>query len=289
MKKFQEIYEIDCALKQHYINFYQLNIRYCLLAIPEKYYSRKKEEYEIKINKCLLEEQIAWQNARNRGIDIAQEMKSLEKILNLNIANPIFNPDINPFYRIYYNLYYQSFIQKGEKRTSGTLLLASDRYDFYEQLFFYAFIRRMIEICDKNPYFRFQIELAMQLYRNIFYIFSCFDTLESILLEKNFEKQKLKRIRFSWQEYKKYKNLEAVENLEDFLKDLHTLSIEDLNLFLNDFSTLIYLNTNLSLIRDASKIEEAIDKYFIDEEKKKLLMEAIKQFFPETMRFRLIK
>ncbi len=289
MKGLKKIYEIDCTLKQLYIDFYQLNTQYCLQVIPEKYYVRQKEKYEMQINKYLLEEQIAWQNALNQGINVTQEMIELEKKLNLNIANLIFNSKINPFYRIYYSLYYQSFIQKIVKRTPGTLSLASDRYDFYEQLFFYNFIRKMIKICDRNPYFQSQINSAMQLYRNIFYIFSCFDTFESIPLEENFEREKLKRIRFSWQEYKRYRDLEAKENLEDLLKDLYTLSIEDIKLFLNDFSTLIYLNTSLSLMKDASKIEEIINKWFIDDERKVLLLETIKQFFPETIRFRLVK
>ena len=81
----------------------------------------------------------------------------------------------------------------------------------------------------------------------------------------------------------------AKEDLEDFLKDLNTLSIEDLEIYLTDFSTLIYLNTSLSLLMDAAVIEEVIDRRFPDEEKKKLLNQTIKKIFPETMRFRLVK
>lgn len=81
----------------------------------------------------------------------------------------------------------------------------------------------------------------------------------------------------------------AKEDLEDFLKDLNTLSIEDLEIYLTDFSTLIYLNTSLSLLMDAAVIEEVIDKCFPDEEKKNFLNQTIKKFFSETMRFRLVK
>ena len=289
MKKFQEIYVIDYTLANLYKNFYQLNTQYCLMSIPKKYYEKQREKYEIQINKYLLEEQMAWQKVFRKGLNIEHGMRILEKNLNLNIATFLFDEELDPFYRIYYNLYYQTFLQKINKFSINPISSAKERYDFYDQLFFYKFIQKIIKVCDKNSYFNSQVDLAMQLYRNIFYKISFCDTNESMIREENFEKRIIKKAHFSWYEYKRYKNMVAKEDLEDFLKDLNTLSIEDLEIYLNDFSTLIYLNTIFSLLMDAAVIEEVIDKCFPVEEKKNLLNQTIKKIFPETMRFRLVK
>lgn len=289
MKKFQEIYVIDYTLANLYKNFYQLNTQYCLMSIPKKYYEKQKEKYEIQINKYLLKEQMAWQEILRKGLHIEHGMCILEKNLNLNIAILLFGEELDSFYRIYYNLYYRTFLQKINKFSINPISSAKERYDFYDQLFFYKFIQKIIKVCDKNSYFNSQVDLAMQLYRNIFYKISFCDTNESMIREENFEKRIIKKAHLSWYEYKRYKNMVAKEDLEDFLKDLNTLSIEDLEIYLTDFSTLIYLNTSLSLLMDAAVIEEVIDRRFPDEEKKNLLNQTIKKFFPETMRFRLVK
>ena len=289
MKKFQDIYVIDYALADLYKIYYQFNTQYCLRTIPKKFYIKQKEKYEFQINSCLLDERMVWQKIFRQHLNIEHEMNLLEKKLNLNVGVIFFEEELNPFYRIYYYLYYCDFIQKMNNLSASSIASAKERYNFYEKVFFYKFIQKIIAVCDTNSYFNSQAVLAMSLYRNIFYTFSFCDTNESILNVENFEKSIMKKSNLSWEEYKIYKNMVVKDYLEDLLRDLNTLPIEEFKFYLEDFSLLVYLNTLLSLLMNATIVEEIINNIILDEEKRELLKLTIKTFFPETVRFHLVK
>ena len=124
------------------------------------------------------------------------------------------------------------------------------------------------------------------MYQNIFYKIPFLNHIED---NQNFEAQAIKKANLSWHEYKRYKKMLAEESLRDLLDDFNTLSLENFQICLFDLYFLIYIKTLLKILIDATVIREIIENRLVDARKKEMLYEAINAFFPETLRFRLIK
>ena len=286
MKKLKEIYLIDSHLVNNYQKVYQLHINFLKGELPKKYYLKKKIEYEIELNQNLIEEKIAWASLLNSETGIKKKMQILENQVELSVENILFEPTLDPFYRMYCYLYYQIFLQEIEKFSMNMSRSTKERYAFYNQLYFYSFFEKLVQISHKDAFFSQQSEFALQLYQNIFYKIPFLNHIED---NQNFEAQAIKKANLSWHEYKRYKKMLAEESLRDLLDDSNTLSLENFQICLFDLSFLIFIKTLLKILIDATVIREIIENRLVDARKKEMLYEAINAFFPETLRFRLIK
>lgn len=286
MKKLKEIYLIDSHLVNNYQKVYQLHINFLKGELPKKYYLKKKIEYEIELNQNLIEEKIAWASLLNSETGIKKKMQILENQVELSVENILFEPTLDPFYRMYCYLYYQIFLQEIEKFSMNMSRSTKERYAFYNQLYFYSFFEKLVQISHKDAFFSQQSEFALQLYQNIFYKIPFLNHIED---NQNFEAQAIKKANLSWHEYKRYKKMLAEESLRDLLDDFNTLSLENFQICLFDLHFLIYIKTLLKILIDATIIREIIDNSLVDARKKEMLYEVINAFFPETLRFRLIR